>query len=153
MADDHIDAQDGLSRRELLKRMAAGSAIAWSAPIISTFNTPAFAGNGGVASPACPRCEVGDFGSIICGGTGPFQQCTCQAVVVDGVATGECFCHEVISCGDPHVIPCSSDADCTEPGWRCTSNGCFPEGGCVPPCGTNHAAAAALDRAGGTSAG
>ncbi len=148
MGEESIADRGGLSRRELLKRMAAGSAIAWTAPVVSSFNTPAFAG---VVSPIptgpCVECEVGDFGSIVCG-----AGCTCQEIVRDGVGTGECFCHQVISCGDPRVVPCASDADCTEPGWRCTSNGCFADGGCVPPCGTQ-LAGAALDRAGGTSAG
>ncbi len=145
MGEESFEAQSGLSRRELLKRMAAGSAIAWTAPVVSTFNSPAFAA--GVVSPVCPECEVGNFGGFACG-----AGCTCQEIVRDGVGTGECFCHQVISCGDPRVVPCASDADCTEPGWRCTSNACFPEGGCVPPCGTQMAGAA-LDRAGATSAG
>lgn len=151
MGEESIADRGGLSRRELLKRMAAGSAIAWTAPVVSSFNTPAFAG---FVSPVgdCTPCRVGDFGSYVCGATsGPFAECTCQAVI--GGLPGECFCHEVIACNDPRVVPCASDADCTEPGWRCTSNACFPDGGCVPPCGTNAAPGVALDRTGATSAG
>jgi hypothetical protein len=34
----------GLSRRTMLKRIGAGTAIAWSAPVLSSLRTPAFAG-------------------------------------------------------------------------------------------------------------
>jgi CHRD domain len=40
--------QNGISRRRMIKRIGAGAAVAWTAPVLMTVKTPAFA-----QSPAC----------------------------------------------------------------------------------------------------
>ena len=54
-----------VSRRRMLKRIGAGAAVAWSAPILTSMRVPAFAQYGGNCDPAkqfCgppdPRCGV-----------------------------------------------------------------------------------------------
>ncbi len=42
---------EGISRRRMLKRIGAGAAIAWSAPVLTSFRAPAFA-----VSPVCQGC-------------------------------------------------------------------------------------------------
>jgi cysteine-rich repeat protein len=49
-------------------------------------------------------------------------------------ATGSCFCHQTISCSDPRVKSCTTNAQC-DPGWAC-SNSCCGTNLCHPPCGT-----------------
>lgn len=125
--DQHDEAR-GTSRREALKRAAAVGAVAWTAPIVSTFNTPAF-GQTVVSPSACPAWDCGDP-QFICGNSGPLDLCLC-----DQDTSGTEVCWENISCGDSRVVPCTSNADCL-PGWVCTTNCCGQT--CLPKCGTNH---------------
>ena len=127
-----------LSRRTVLKRIGAGTAIAWATPIVATMNTPAFA-----ASPPsgddCPDC-TGDicFDQGPCGDTGPLG-CFCSQVVGN---TTRCFCHEARFCND--VTPCpGGQGDCPS-GTTCAHSCCDAFIGspvCLPPCGTTPAGA------------
>lgn len=116
-----------ITRRETLRRIGIVGAAAWTAPIVSSFNVPAFAqegtprctecGNAPGATPHCPQPPCGDG-------------CTCLET-----AAGDCFCHQSVNCGHPDVRDCATDDDCPD-GWRCARSCCA--GGrllCHPPCG------------------
>jgi hypothetical protein len=88
-------ADKGVSRRSALKRIGAGAAIAWTAPVLTSIRTPAFAQTTACAS-GCPECQFG-------------APClNCGACV--GIPT-ECVCADTGICTAPDPI-CSSDADC-----------------------------------------
>lgn len=121
----------GFSRRTMLKGIGAGTAIAWAAPALTTVGGRVMA----QTSPACTDCAVGGND---CGGQTPCGDgCTCLR------RTGQrgCFCHEPISCGDPRVVACTTDATCPA-GWSCTSSCCGSDL-CHPPCGATLGAQAA----------
>lgn len=128
--DEHmIDETGSLSRRTLLKRVGAGAAFAWSAPVLMSISVPASA-----ASPepsVCRQCCV-NCGDFPCP-SGP--SCFCLTTV-----EGDCFCMQQSQCS---AIPsCTTSADCP-PGWRCedATSSCGRVV-CVPPCGTSAGAAA-----------
>ena|SRR5947208_9003160 len=124
------ESEKEISRRSLLKKIGAGAAIAWAAPVLSSFGARAFASQGhgclvcigGVGE----GCAVGGddcFGQTNC--SPPGHLCTCLRTTED-----TCFCHEPQQCLG--LQPCTGGADCP-PGWACTFSCC---GGpfCVPPC-------------------
>ena len=116
----------GLTRRKMLKRVGAGAAIVWAAPALTTVGGHAFADV--IGSPPCARCAVGDDdcgGQTDCGGG-----CTCLRT-----ADRRCFCHQPISCGDPRVTACTTNAECPA-GWACSFSCCVGGPLCHPPCGT-----------------
>jgi hypothetical protein len=47
------EGTSGISRRTALKRIGAGAAIAWTAPVLMSVDSAAFA-----ASPACTNCDL-----------------------------------------------------------------------------------------------
>src|SRR5437879_4575227 len=101
MAEDAQEPRDGLSRRRALKRIGAAAGIAWTVPIISSLNTPAFAG-----SPVHGCTE--DFA---CGG--PFTVC---GTGIDPNRP-ECFCDRDASgaavCLDRFCTQtCATNSDC-----------------------------------------
>ena len=96
----------------MLKRIGAGAAIAWSAPVLTSLRVPAFAQT---VSPSCTGCEADPCGFNNFCGTAP-----------NG---GPCVCAQ------PDVGGCT----CVQPqcGRLCESGGC-PEGfvcGFVECCG------------------
>ena len=118
---DSEERQDGISRRRMLKRIGAGAAVAWSAPVLTSLRTPAFA----QPYETCPcdpntPCNV----KIDCG---PGGRCFCW-VRADG--NPACFCGE----GDPCTgVPCGPENTCPDnPGWVCVNNCCGFQ--CWPPC-------------------
>ncbi|SRR6266511_1969042 len=130
MSPEEFEVKDGISRRKMLKRVGAGAAIAWSAPILTSIGTPAFAQYGG-----CASCDAG-------------QVCTpdCDVVrVCHGNANCGCFRNVDTSgccCGDlkdgfcASFPPCTTGADCAGfPGTVCVAS-CCPTGICISPCGT-----------------
>jgi len=134
---ENVTPADGLTRRELLKRAATVGAAAWTVPIVSTFNAPAFAQE--TVSPAsCPSWDCGDPQDI-CGVNAPGSpspNCFCD---ID--TEGNAFCWNDIFCSDSPS--CTTSADCPD-GWRCTTNCCGLT--CLPPCGTAPAVKQGLDR-------
>jgi hypothetical protein len=117
--------EDRISRRKALKRVAAGAGVAWSAPILTSLRTPAFA-QYGPCSPGCDPCQFGE----LCGTT-----CGCVGI------PDECFCSDLGVCNPDGTPTCTTDADCdavSGPGSRCASctffTGCV--GSCWSPCGT-----------------
>jgi hypothetical protein len=138
---------EGISRRRMLKRIGAGAAVAWTAPVLTSIRTPAFAQTGA----ACPdACNGGDF--VPCtpdqpgcpdggctGGLGCFAQHDVE---------GNCHCFQNIFCSCPPA-PCGSSSDCA-PGQFCTDNGCGRT--CLDCCGTNCRSAAGNKKLSGKTA-
>lgn len=121
-----------ISRRRMLKRIGAGAVVAWSAPIISSLRTPAFAQYPTVC-PETSRCPD----VIFCGGT----TCLCTATV-EGDRN---LCQEDFLCGTRPT--CSTSAECQAQGFdfcRAEGTGCCAgsPGLCVNHCGTGAAVAA-----------
>lgn len=124
MSPEEIEVKDGISRRRMLKRIGAGAAIAWSAPILTSIRTPAFAQYGEFPCTLCDPnvpCNVLDP-------CGPSGTCACFVRISDN----KCHCGAFPSnfCSD--YPPCSSDADCPS-GQTCYAS-CCPTGICRGPC-------------------
>jgi hypothetical protein len=112
-----------ISRRRIIKRGAAGAAVAWTAPVLMSLRTPAFA--------ASPSCDTFDCSKLPCtpsSSCSNHQICTCLfATKSDG-----CVCVS-------HYVPgqdCTSDADCPvfpgfSPGMCASANNCAFPGQCL----------------------
>jgi hypothetical protein len=126
--DDELRADNGqsanqVSRRTMLRRLGAGAAISWTAPVLMSLRAPAFA-----ASPPCPvsGCEKGEIcdAFVSCGGRG---DCSCLHTTDPGNPT---FCSDTdFICGNQN---CETCADCPA-GWACITS-CCPTNTCAPPC-------------------
>src|SRR5919201_1570240 len=103
MSPEEMEVGEGISRRRMLKRIGAGAAVAWSAPILTSLKTPAFA-----ATPTCQcsaqQCDVLSPCGINCG---CFQN---QA--------GGCACVDLKDGFCASFNPCNTAADCA-PGEVC----------------------------------
>lgn len=147
MSDETVTEQGGLTRREMLKKaVITGGVVAWSGPVIRSFNAPAYAQT--AVSPASCTSWDCDEPWDICGTSGPINRCLCDVDV-----EGNAFCWEDQFCSSEGVVPCRTSADCP-PGWRCVTNCCGTV--CFPECGTNAnttVAATAAVESGGTGAG
>jgi hypothetical protein len=89
-------SEEGISRRRMLKRIGTGAAVAWTAPVITSLTTPAFAQYG---------CDcISDPCNNPCGAEG----CLCAQTTEQ-----DCDCFIPV-CGEP----CSSSSDCGA-GRRC----------------------------------
>jgi hypothetical protein len=118
--EEPLEVSDGISRRKVLKRIGAGAAIAWSAPILTSIRTPAFA-----QYPECAPCDAGQTCSAC-----PFLA-SCMAnsnnqcwQKFDGSG---CTCRGFVAfCGDTPLCP-GGQADCdAAPGgpWCCVNTCC-----------------------------
>lgn len=113
--------QQGLSRRDAIKRVAGGAAVVWAAPAV--LSSPAF---GATGSP-CDTPFVCGAALVPCGSTSTMQ-CMCVLTV-----EGDRFCATDFFCRNTRT--CTSSAQCP-PGWRCQAAGAGCCGQvCVPPCG------------------
>jgi hypothetical protein len=126
--ESHIDvSEDGISRRRMLKRIGAGAAIAWSAPVLTSLKAPAFAAT---PTPACTQC-AGDFclGQTICGAEPPFG-CGCGQLVG---SEPNCFCYHDDLCFNR--LRCRAQSDCPT-GQTCVHTCCDSGLGqrCWDPC-------------------
>jgi len=104
--DDEISTKS-VSRRSALKKLGAGTAIVWTAPIVLSFDAPGFAAS---APTACDCTGANDCVIGNCGG----GACSCAVKT-----NGACACF-VPACGGP---VCSVDSDCG-PGSACVANCC-----------------------------
>ena len=123
-----------ISRRRLLKRIGAGTTIAWTAPVLMSIMTPAFA-QGSPIPRDCTACQApgGDPCFVDCG-QGVNGQCFC------GLKTdGTCSCF-FPACNAPGTGPCTDDAGCPA-GYACVQQ-CCGQPTCAPLCDTPVAAAA-----------
>jgi hypothetical protein len=112
----------------MLRRIGIASAIAWSAPVVTSLRTPAF---GQAISGAGCACGAS------CGETAGCSPSDCFCLTS---VEGREFCSQNFTC-DPEAPTCSSSADCPA-GWVCQpaidEGPCTGSCGrvCVPPCGT-----------------
>jgi hypothetical protein len=128
--DPEAGLNDSISRRSALKRIGAGAAIAWSVPVLTSLNTPAYA-QASAAPCGGSNCLQGCTGSLQCG-----EGCYCMQRHSDKA----CVC-----IGGGICRTCSTDEDCTAvtgPGSTCVDvdpeNCCIGTGvttACQPPCG------------------
>jgi hypothetical protein len=123
---EEIEPKEGVSRRKMIKRIGAGAAIAWTAPILTSIRTPAFA-----ASPSCAEpCDAvcGNFPS--CG-----SSCFCSRD-----AGGACFCWTDNLCAN--LQDCGPGNSCPT-GQTCVSTCCDQANGtpikCFSTCGAHSA--------------
>jgi hypothetical protein len=116
-SDHPVAEQGGVSRRKMLKRIGAGAAIAWTAPILTSIRTPAFA-TGGFCTGGVPCQATGDpcFGQTPCG----TQGCFCNENVTNGVPNGNSCCTVPTDCTNQD---CTNNADCP-PGQVCQATCC-----------------------------
>lgn len=129
---DEIERPEGISRRRMLKRIGAGAAIAWSAPVLTSLRIPAFAqAASGPCAPTCTTnycCDSANCGPVPC--TSDPNVCLCSSTIA-----GDCFCAQNVYCSGSQVV-CATDADCAFCGGRCM-NDCSGTPSCLPPCGSN----------------
>ena len=126
-ADEQPTVQQ-ISRRKALKRIGvAGAAAAWSAPLISSLRTPAFA--------ASPRCGEPPCGTA-CGFPGDFVVCGDDCICVETVE-GTCACIQF----DVGFDNCTSSSDCGAD-VVCVKGTCRGDL-CQPLCGSGTVAARA----------
>jgi len=126
--------EEGLKRRSLIKRagIVGVGVVAWSTPSVTSLASSAHAA--GSPQGGCTTCS-GDpnntcFDQVLCGSTGPFQQCGCaNESDLDG-----CGCYENDLCANR--TPCPSG---TCPGNQICLLTCCGEALCWDPCGTNPA--------------
>jgi hypothetical protein len=148
--------EDGVSRRTALKRIGAGAAIAWSAPVLTSLKTPAFAQ---YPPPGCSQC-AGDFceGQTLCqaepnnclGGL-----CGCAQIVGNELECS-CYCNDL--CDNRTRCP-NGQSDCPF-GQTCLHTCCDdPVPVCLDPCpnpgglGANRIPSAKRPRSGRTGLG
>src|SRR2546426_3328048 len=84
----------GISRRRMLKRIGAGAAVAWSAPILTSVRTPAFAQSGGSPCDPGAPCDVNtpcNFANP-CHNGNPLCNCWVNA------GHNACFCGDLDPC-------------------------------------------------------
>jgi hypothetical protein len=114
----------GISRRQLLTRLGAGTAVAWLTPIATSL---------GSRADALCVCE-GDACDWVCGGN--LQQCgTCGplgAAYCSHDVDGNCFCWENSFCSE--VTDCTQNSDCPS-GYACVPDTCCGTPKCLAGCG------------------
>jgi hypothetical protein len=125
------------TRRDVLKKIAIGGAMAWTAPVI--LSSTAHAATKGSPVPTSTTTDTtvpevcignGDWEcgdpQVLCGDQGLGGVCICEVDV-----EGNDICWANVSCGDPRVRVCTQNSDC-DPGWKCASSCCGTT--CLPPC-------------------
>src|SRR5918996_3733690 len=141
------EIQDRISRRRMIKRLGAATAVAWTAPVLSTLGTPAFA-QGTPPPPTCTSCApVGSTGDQACanqpdcGAEPSGNPCSCLRTPREApnCPDGACECHSCVFCDNPAVTPCASNAGCPA-GWLCGNSCCSDPAAvddfrCLPRCG------------------
>jgi hypothetical protein len=120
-----------LDRRQLLKRLAVGGSVAWTAPALVTFSSPAGAEGSPVPATTttvtapqtncgCVNAGPGKAGTVFACGDAP----GCHCFTLD---TGENICIPGrVACGPP--CPCGSDEVCVIDSC-CANDG---QGTCIP---------------------
>jgi hypothetical protein len=131
------DAVQPISRRKMLKRLGAGAAVAWSAPVLTSLRTPAFAQYPARCAPIGAICGPRD---PACGGASGCPECVGTQGFCVALDDGSCFCAQGGACNFlPGEPICQTDSDCAEfgQGTRCAPTSCDECAGnraCVQPC-------------------
>ena len=118
-------AENEISRRKMLKRIGAGAAVAWTAPVLTSIRTPAFA-----QSAQCPN----GCADILCFSESDFACNEAATCICTRTTEDTCFCGDG-NCPCDTYPACSSSSDCA-PGRECGLLCCTGELACLPPCGT-----------------
>jgi len=122
------------SRRNVLKRIAVGGAVAWSAPVLLS-SAAAAATESPVPTTTSTTteplpCTSGQWQCgdpiVLCGSAGLDGICVCDVDV-----HGADFCFGNFPCGDPRAVACTANSDCPT-GWACVTSCCGQT--CAPPC-------------------
>jgi hypothetical protein len=105
-----------LSRRRMLKRIGAGAAVAWSAPVLSSLRTPAFA----QYPPPHEECRGAVCGSFLeCSGPNPDCICVTTSQGTGTCTPGSTLCADLAICGTGGSCPpgtfCAVDTCCIDP--------------------------------------
>jgi hypothetical protein len=110
--------EEGISRRSAIKRIGVVGAVAWSAPVLSSMNSPAFAQRGTPGpDPECAGATCTTFTQ--CSNTNP--DCVCVSVCPSGglCVPGSTSCASLTPCGDDCSCPdgslCAVDTCCGIP--------------------------------------
>lgn len=136
------EIQDRISRRRMIKRLGAATAVAWTAPVLSTLGSPAFAQQ--TPPITCPDCvPLGQPGDVHCanqpdcGAEPSGNPCSCLRQ-----RDNTCGCHSCVFCDNPAITPCGAQpgAGPCPPGWLCALSCCSDPAAtddfvCVPACG------------------
>jgi hypothetical protein len=101
-----------LSRRRLLKRMGAGAAIAWSAPVLQSLVSPAFA-QYGTPAPECRGATCATF--VPCSGSNPDCVCVSTDQGLGFCVPGSTACAPLLDCPCPPGSVCAVDTCCGRP--------------------------------------
>lgn len=123
--------EDGISRRRMLKRIGAGAAVVWSAPILTSIRAPALA-QVTEPSPICDFPEICDPCPFRDPCLGENEACQCWMTSPDNGS--RCMCLAFVeSCGDTPLCP-NGQSDCDQiPGpWWCVQSCCGQF--CAPLC-------------------
>lgn len=133
MAPNERQPGDGISRRRMLKRIGAGAAVAWSAPILTSIRTTAFA----QYDNPCPDTGCPGENFEPCTGNPPGCQsgsCTEDLGCFKADDAEErCHCFQNIFCSC--VQACSDSSDQCPPGQFCLQSSGCGGGVCVNCCG------------------
>lgn len=125
-----------VSRRHMIKRLGAATAVAWTAPVLSTVGSPAF---GQPHYDGCLQCvPLGQPGDVHCaqqpdcGAEPSGNPCSCLRTSDD-----RCECHSCVFCDNPAVTPCQPEG--CPPGWICALSCCSDPAAvddfvCLPAC-------------------
>jgi len=108
-----VEPSEGISRRRMLKRIGVGAAIAWTAPVLTSIHTPAFAASLGPCdwSVCVGLCAAqNDHGK--CHGQPPGQYCQDKCSdLCGGHPPHECTCPG--ACNPDFWFPgCNFDGSC-----------------------------------------
>jgi hypothetical protein len=137
--DEPLDPSvEGISRRRMLKRIGAGAAIAWSAPVLTSLRSPAF----GQTTPPTGECDLSTgCNSNTCSACPFLESCqdnsNCQCWMASPDNGNVCVCKAFVAfCGDTPLCP-NGQQDCTDagvPDYCCVQTCCGQL--CAPQCGT-----------------
>jgi hypothetical protein len=119
------EPRQGISRRTVLKRIGIATGVAWTAPVLSSMRTPAFAA-GSPVDGCRDQVFACDGPMTVCGEGNNGLDCFCEKG-----SSGSTICANDLFCDD--AVGCTDDSGC-DPGLICASNTCCGTV-CLPPCG------------------
>ena len=134
-----------VSRRRMIKRLGAATAVAWTAPVLSSLGRPAFGqpGNYDGCLDCVPMGQPGDVHCAQqpdCGAEASGNPCSCLRSR-SAIPEGECQCHSCVFCDNPAITPCGTQAGAgpCPSGWICSLSCCSDPAAtddfvCVPAC-------------------
>ena len=109
-----VEPSGGISRRRMLKRIGVGAAVAWTAPVLTSIHTPAFAASLGPCdwSVCVGLCAATNIKGKCDDGGNPGLECQAK-------------CSDLCGGHPPHV--CTCPGACNPDFWH---SGCSFDGHC-----------------------